>query len=623
MTRIPTPSLRGVFALLFAVGIVTAAAGSGMFAGTGLNDTLDDASPVSDADACGGVCVTAVAVGSVMIYETFLDNDGGGVPKQKVEKIQSLEAQQQKLDLHALAVSAHENAEQFRNTMSNGLLESRSIASMKAKKVALEMLNNGTHNATKLTNAMHESINDYYAVRERNMIAAAQAQTAQLQYIVNASRNDSNIRSPFLDTWWIDRFDFGWATEFETIHDNVTLVNGTTVNVTQLYSKDSHSQYTHQAVVGPGGYEKTSFRHLEGDEQETLSVQVDGPNESLSAPETVVYNYKSWGLLRNDIQQQAEQMRTNYNISFAQQLIDGWRTGKLTSSDIVTPEMLAQDYSTAYNKTGASVYQWASLASMGLDSPDIANVSHMTVDYIKSTDLRYVTLTPSGNLTALAPVNLSVGGEQVATLVDENGTKHSVRVPIPLDTNESKLGNQPPTVTLSTYDGFKQQWSSARVENGETTTIEGLDVTASKAGHFLRVTESGMLFARNAPNGTWQTGTTYNASTISGTEFFAPAGKFTRITRMSGNFTIQKIVTDSGESVGNISTRNYNYQTANASEFTSQLQALEDIRKDTESREPTVGGGSGSGGNQSPYILVALFALGAALLYYNRGDTDG
>ena len=83
------------------------------------------------------------------------------------------------------------------------------------------------------------------------------------------------------------------------------------------------------------------------------------------------------------------------------------------------------------------------------------------------------------------------------------------------------------------------------------------------------------------------------------------------------------IVTDSGSTVTNLSTRDYNYQTSNASEYVSQLQSLEDVRKDAESREPTVGGGSGGGGNQSPYILVALFALGAALLYYNRGDTDG
>lgn len=650
MTRIPTPSLRGVFALLFAVGIVTAAAGSGMFAGTGLNDTLDDASPVSDAEACGGLCVgTALVIGSLAlgaVAGSQLDDDG--ISRETLQKIKSAETLQQKTDLHALADSSNQSAVEYRTQLSNSLLNSRSIASMEAKRAALKLLNNGTKNATKVRNAMHEAIEDYYAVYQHNLITKFSSHSAQIGYILEAAHNDSGISNTFVDpaSFYTD-VPGGAGVSGEQSENfygvgntTVELVNGESVNETviqwHLHAEayyDGGSNGYADAIVNVGFGSNASINpQITADGTNTYSTirlenpfmvqAVSGSDEASQYPESVALDARAYNQSMADILGQIDQMEANYNLSFAQELVAGYKAGTLNASDIVTPEMLARDFSTSYNETGASIYQWASLASMGLDSPDLANTSYMEVNYYKSTPVRYVTLTANGTPSAPTPYNISVGGEVVGQLF-EDANDTSARVPIPVDVNNSKIGDQPPTVNIVTYGGLSTAWGSQEVDAGETLQVEGVNITASKPGRYKRVTEKGMLFARNAPNGTWEVGETYNASTIPGTEFFAPAGKYTRVTRMSGNFTIEQIVTDSGSTVTNLSTRDYNYQTSNASEYVSQLQSLEDVRKDAESREPTVGGGSGGGGNQSPYILVALFALGAALLYYNRGDTDG
>lgn|GEM_PF-2699327 len=639
MTRIPTPTLRGLAALLFAVGIVTAAAGSGAF-GPGVRESLDEASPVSEAEACGGLCVgTALVIGSFALGAVAGSQlDGDGVSREKVQKIKSVEALQQKLDLHALGISAREFGEKARTTVDNFLVDSRSIASMEAKSAALKLLNNGTKNATKVRNAMHTAIEDYYAVRERNLAQSWSKQAAQLGYVIDTSINDSDISAKFVRPDQISTEDrnggdysstsWSWQSNV-TRNVSYTLVNGDSVTITAL-GIEAHA-------VGNQGLSTAEYTNLtlvqrpRGASNSDAAISFSGPlvvesvsgsNESTTVSRSEVVNWTKYQNRVDSFSSQVDQMEANYNLSFAQNLVAGYKSGTLNSSDIVTPEMLARDFSTSYNETGASIYQWASLASMGLDSPDLANTSYMEVNYYKSTSVRYVTLTANGTPSAPTPYNISVGGEVVGQLF-EDANDTSARVPIPVDVNDSKIGDQPPTVNIATYGGLSTAWESQEVDAGETLQVEGVNITASKPGRYKRVTEKGMLFARNAPNGTWEVGETYNASTNPGTEFFAPAGKYTRVTRMSGNFTIEQIVTDSGSTVTNLSTRDYNYQTSNASEFVSQLQSLEDVRKDAESREPTVGGGSGGGGNQSPYILVALFALGAALLYYNRGDTDG
>ncbi|QDX39847.1 hypothetical protein [Salarchaeum sp. JOR-1] len=643
MTRLPTPTLRGFATVLMAFGLITTGVGAGVL-GPGAQDTLDDVSPVQSAQACGGLCVGTVIViatgataAAGIVANQYLGTGDNGYTREEVKKIKSLENQQQQLDLHALALGAHESAQQYRTSVQNFLADSRTIASQKAKYAALKLLNNGTHNATKLTNRMHAAIKEYYAVRERNLLAKYNAHIAQLGYIGNTAYNDSGIPNGMLSFGWSgSNYDSymksttGSVTVTDSYTTTTTLLNGSTVPLRGLnvsifaqYTNDYEAMNTRTpATVSledtqASGYASGSAFKVTTRPYANVAA-VHGANESLSAPQKRVLNFTKYQSLRSDIEAAVAQLKANYNTDFAQTLISGWRDGRINASDVVTPEMLAQQYATAYNQTGASIYQWATLATMGLDSPDLENTSYLTVSYLKPTDIRYVTLSASGNTSALGPYNVSVGGEPVGQIVTANGTTRTIQVPIPRDVNTSKLGNQPPTVTIETYDGFSTAWSSDEVDVGETTTLQNVTITAESAQRWKRVTESGMLFARNAPNGTWTTNTTYKTSEIPGTEFFAPAGKYTQITKLGGEFTIKQIVTDSG-SVSSLDTRDYNYQTSNASDFVEDLRELEKVREDAESRLPTAGGGGG-GGLGTTQLGMGLLVLAGALLALDRRE---
>ncbi|GAA0651914.1 hypothetical protein [Salarchaeum japonicum] len=617
MTRLPTPTLRGLAAVLFALGLVTTAAGAGVL-GPGAQDTLDDTSPVGETEAIAPVVVGGFLAGAATasFVASYL-NDDGGVPEEKVEKIKSIEALQQKLDLHALGVSAHESGEQYRTSMENFLVDSRSIASQKAKAAALKLLNNGTKNATKVRNAMHESIEDYYSVREHNLVAKYNSHIAQLRYIINTSRNDSGISVDMVSYESKGGGDVVHGYDSLVYNSTLTLANGTAVNTTGFKLSIDPDGYSGSPWTYPP-YILNQTPQNSGTQTywELDAWNVSGTNETTSVSKETAINLEAYNDLYQDINGQVSQMEANYNLSFAQEVVAGYKQGTINSSDLVTPEMLAQEFGTAYNETGASIYQWASLASMGLASPDLANTSYMTVSYAKATQTRYVTLNASGTPTAPTPYNVTVGGEVVGQLfTTENDT--SARVPIPEDVNATKYGDQPPTVEIVTYGGLSTSWSTQKVDAGETTAVEGVNITAEQPGNWVRVTEPGMLFARNAPNGTWTTGTTYNATTNPGTEFFAPSGKYTSITKLDGEFTIEQIVTESGN-VSTLDTRNYNYQTANASQFVNDLRELEEVREDAESRMPTTGGGGGGSG--ATQAGIALIVLAGALLALDRRE---
>ena len=114
-------------------------------------------------------------------------------------------------------------------------------------------------------------------------------------------------------------------------------------------------------------------------------------------------------------------------------------------------------------------------------------------------------------------------------------------------------------------------------------------------------TYTGLVMARNVPNGTWVNGTTYNTSNIDGPVFITTI-EGEKIDIPEGEtFTIEAMRSQDGSSISNVSTTRYNYKTSNASEL--------------EQREPTTGGGGWSGGGSIPEpVLFGGIGIVAALL---------
>jgi hypothetical protein len=121
---------------------------------------------------------------------------------------------------------------------------------------------------------------------------------------------------------------------------------------------------------------------------------------------------------------------------------------------------------------------------------------------------------------------------------------------------------------------------------------------------------TGMLMARNAPNGSWQAGTSYNTSNIEGPVFIATTdGKYVEFAE-GETFRVNNIRAKDGSDISNVSTTKYAYQTSNVSELQEMQSRLTALKEEIEEREPTGGGGGfgGFGGSQSIAVVAAVAA---------------
>ena len=127
-------------------------------------------------------------------------------------------------------------------------------------------------------------------------------------------------------------------------------------------------------------------------------------------------------------------------------------------------------------------------------------------------------------------------------------------------------------------------------------------------------TYTGIVLARNAPGGSWETNVTYNTGNITGPVFLATVDGQKLDFAEGTNFTIEQMRTQTGANVTQVNTTNYVYKTANTSELNEMQTQLTDLRKEIESREPSGGGGSGSGLDNQTMLAIGLVAAAALLL---------
>ena len=155
-------------------------------------------------------------------------------------------------------------------------------------------------------------------------------------------------------------------------------------------------------------------------------------------------------------------------------------------------------------------------------------------------------------------------------------------------------------------------WSSTAA-----LSMMGYDTPTLNNSGTMRITYGaydfhGLVMARNAPNGTWTNGTTYNTSNIDGPVFFLTTDGEKIDTTDGETFTIESISAKDGTPTETVNTTQYVYKSANTTQFLEMQSELESLRQEIENREASIGGGSGLGSSKTMIAIVAL--AGAALL---------
>jgi len=127
-------------------------------------------------------------------------------------------------------------------------------------------------------------------------------------------------------------------------------------------------------------------------------------------------------------------------------------------------------------------------------------------------------------------------------------------------------------------------------------------------------TYNGLALARNAPNGSWQAGTTYNTSNISGPVLLATTSGET--IELDGEFTVSSIKSEAGDDIQYVNTTKTVYKTTNTSELAEKLEKIRELREEVESRQPKASsGGTSDGGDGLLNKLAAALgvSVGAAV----------
>lgn len=132
---------------------------------------------------------------------------------------------------------------------------------------------------------------------------------------------------------------------------------------------------------------------------------------------------------------------------------------------------------------------------------------------------------------------------------------------------------------------------------------------------------TGLLMSQaSPPNGTWETGVTYNAGVLDGEQFVIDTNGTQQ--NLIGDFTITSMTDTDGSSITETKSENYSHQAINNDEYLAQQENLTDLRTAMESRESSsIGGGSGGGGGSlsTAAMLGLLGAVGGAFLLLRGG----
>jgi hypothetical protein len=582
-----------MLAVIGALLIVNSMALGGVF-GSGVQQTAEKNQVVGESEAV--VPVLAVgAVAGMAVSEYYLEDDSVN-PDEDVTRTDALEDKQQMLDLHAAVTTSDAQADGTITVLNNFAPDSKTVAGLKAKSRMIELINNGTTNASYIRSQINETVTEYYAVREVNLFEQYRAELLQANYAVGAAQNDSGIPHDFV---WVSNPGTG-STDFQSWVDDpltqntTSLFNGTNVTLPHLRLKLDSGSYNKYGITGR---EFGDYPAFVGSKMQVRSVTDKNwsADKNVSARHIVeVADYKQvWQGLKDNM----TAVKHRYSITYINTVLDGYQSGEIDTTDLTSPSMLAQEWSTKYNNTSAATYRWASLAALGLDSPDLQNTSHLTLDYRKPMDVRHVTFNTTGVSTAYSvEVHIGATGETYKLANGSSGETWSPRVPVP----------EGSTVTL-TGDDTNQTIS---ITDGNTVSYGGVQVEVRDPSQFDRVTESGMLFARDAPSTGFVVGETYDADTR--TMFFVPAGQNTSTVKLGGNVTIVGAEDRQGNELNAVDVVDYNYQTTNVSALEEQLTQLEELRKEIEELQVTAAGGS-SGGNSNMLIVgLVLVAVAAA-----------
>lgn len=358
MTRLPTPTLRGLGVVLMALGLVTSMAGAGVL-GPQADRTADDLSPVGEAEAlaCGGACVVGagVVVGMAAGYAAseYLEPEGDAYTRVDANETH------QEVYGQSVMVSGQLNQTStiMQNTVEGG---SRNLAWNEAKRAGIVALNAGKNRSVAGQWAT-ENVSDYYAVTEENTLNQWTSSMNEMKYLAGVYGSHDSLSNPYLSPrysaagYTFNSKNFG-ESAFST--KNYTLVNGSAV------------EYTYARINGHSWVDGTKSGDAYIGFQSVSGIDTRNPlvmKAGYGSNQTKVIRTSEYLTVLNAIDTANQQMTDNADV-WVNETYDSYSAGEINLTDIPDASTLSQEFNTDENTTGYYAYAGADLAMMGVGS---------------------------------------------------------------------------------------------------------------------------------------------------------------------------------------------------------------------------------------------------------------
>lgn len=403
------------------------------------------------------------------------------------------DAEQTKVDIYSQASALKQHNQNYLTQYDNYLNDTENVAWSKMQVAVAEAYKNDS-TEIQAKNAAANAIEDYYAVKQRNMIAAWNTQASEFAYLHNQATQETNVSGNFAAFY--SGQSSGETGYWGTQNNTVTLANGTTATVKQFKAPNN-------------GYLGLT---AENTDQYSDSVSAFTVKKPTSAYDSDVSIDPTTWRSRWDRSVQKEDALVQEAQTYVNATYDDYQAGTVNASDVISANTAMFEYGTRSNNETESLYDSVgALALSGFDTPTLNGTGTMDVVY-----------------------------------------------------------------------------------NNNVYT--------------------GMVMARNVPNGSWEVNTTYDSANFDGPVFIVTTtGEKIDV---SGTFRIEEMRAQDGSSISSVNTTRYNYKTTNATELLEVQSRLTSLRQELEERQPS-GGGGGIGGIGDSKAIIAIIA-GVAVLLLTR-----
>jgi len=365
-----------------------------------------EVSPVGESEAVVPVGLLAVAVVAGSVTACTNDQVNFGPCGESVNKteLNKTDTQETENEIHTQTANVAQRNEQYQDTLSNYITDSENVARIKGKNAYIRALENGSTKAAAKTKA-RQAVEDYYARMQMQLITSWETDVATLDKIHQTTTETGGLedRDVLSFTGWNENGDSGKVSkEFDGVYEassdtqSVTLVNGTTVTVSELYV---------EAWVWSGTNDKdicSTNIPFRGEDEPSLSGDPDRrglmvwdecqPGDYNNGyVHTITQNppdnsYDSRVIV--DFRRTEEQWHTiedkentvqNDVTSFVDATYDSYQQGDIDSSDLIDPYLAAREYDPDADFGTWSLRQ---MTSLGIDPPqELDNVGKMNVTH--------------------------------------------------------------------------------------------------------------------------------------------------------------------------------------------------------------------------------------------------